>query len=56
MCLQASMCCTSAPQNGQALIDGVDTPTTSLLGQLWSICTRGSLPPFVQTLVNCLLC
>ena len=47
MCLQASVCCTSAPQKGQALIDGVDTPITSLSGQLCNICTRGSLPPSV---------
>ena len=52
ICLQASVCCTSAPQNGQALIDGVGTPTTSLLGQFWSICTRESLPPLVSITTN----
>ena len=47
MSLLASVCCTSAPQNGQALINGVETPSRSLLGQLCNICTRGSLSPSV---------
>ena len=46
MFLQASVCCTNAPQWGYALNDGVVTPFIMfLLQQFCSIWIRGSLPP-----------
>ena len=48
ICLQASVCCTNAPQRGHALKDGVVTPFISLLPQLCSICIRGSPPPLCR--------
>ena len=52
MCLQASVCSTSAPQWGHALSEGVFTPAMLFSRQLSNIVTRGSLPPTVRITAN----
>lgn len=49
MFLQASVCCTNAPQWGQALIEGDSTPYIFLLEHSCNILIRGSLPPITPT-------